>query len=96
MKIGCDGIYQTSNMFVFVLVKCPSTASIPAPQASFRVQFPVIALGLYRDRIVMVSCSAFYGVYMISVVSVMFLYPSRNDGGPRRNCSLYTRVNRVP
>ena len=27
----------------------------------------------------MVSCSAFYGVYMMSVVSVMFLYPSRND-----------------
>ena len=38
-------------------------------------------------------CSAFCGVYNIrSVVSVMFLYPSRNDGGPHRNCTLYTRV----
>ena len=45
----------------------------------------------------MVSCSAFYGVYMMSVVvSVMFLYPSRNDGGPHRNCNLYKRVIRVP
>ena len=41
-------------------------------------------------------CSAFYGVYIMSVVSVMFLYPSRNDGGPHRNCTLYTRVIRVP
>ena len=29
-------------------------------------------------------------------VSVIFLYPSRNDGGPHRNCTLYTRVIRVP
>ena len=41
-------------------------------------------------------CSAFYGVYNMSVVSVMFLYPSRNDGGLYRNCTLYTRVIRVP
>ena len=41
-------------------------------------------------------CSAFYGVYNMSVVSVMFLYPSRNDGGPHRNCTLYTRVIHVP
>ena len=41
-------------------------------------------------------CSAFYGVYLMSLVSVMFLYPSRNDGGPHRNCTLYTRVIRVP
>ena len=41
-------------------------------------------------------CSAFYGVYNMSVVSVMSLYPSRNDGGPHRNCILYTRVIRVP
>ena len=32
-------------------------------------------------------CSGFYGVYNMSVVSVMFLYPSRNDGGPHRNCT---------
>ena len=44
----------------------------------------------------MANCSAFYDVYMMSVVSVMFLYPSRNDGGPHRNCSLYKRVVRVP
>ena len=42
------------------------------------------------------GCNAFYGVYMTSVVSVMFLYPSRSDGGPHRNCTLYTRVIRVP
>ena len=41
-------------------------------------------------------CSAFHGVYNMSVVSVMFLYPSRNDGGQYRNCTLYTRVIRVP
>ena len=41
-------------------------------------------------------CSAFHGVYNMSVVSVMFLYPSRNDGGPHRNCTLYTRVILVP
>ena len=60
------------------------------------VQFPVVAWGLHRDGIIVVSYSAFYGVYMMSVVSVMFLYPSRNDGGPSRNCTLYTRVIRVP
>ena len=37
-------------------------------------------------------CSAIYGVYNMSVVSVMFLYRSRNNGGPHRNCTLYTRV----
>ena len=41
-------------------------------------------------------CSAFYGLYNMSVVSVMFLYLSRNDSGPHRNCTLYTRVIRVP
>ena len=63
------------------------------------VKFPVVAWGLHRDGIIMVSCSAFYGVYMMLVVSVMFLYllyPSRNDGGPHRNCTLYTRVIRIP
>ena len=74
-------------MFVcFGRMSC--TALIPEPQASFMVQFPVVAWGLHRDRIIMVSCSAFYGVYMTSVVSVMFLYPSRNDDGPHRNCTL--------
>ena len=29
-------------------------------------------------------------------VSVIFLHPSRNDRGPHRNCTLYTRVIRVP
>ena len=52
--------------------------------------------GMHRDGILMVSCSAFYGVYMMSVVSVMFLYPSRNDDGMHRSCSLYTRVICVP
>ena len=42
------------------------------------------------------SCSAFYGVYNMSVVSTMFLYPSRKDGGLHRNCTLYTGVIRVP
>ena len=41
-------------------------------------------------------CSAFYGVYNMSVVSVMFLYPSRNDGGRHRNSTLCTRVIHVP
>ena len=72
------------------------TVLIPAPQASFMVQFPVIVWGLHRDEIIMVSCSAFYGVYMMSEVFVMLLKLSRNDGGPHRNCSLYTRVIRVP
>ena len=56
------------------------------------VQFPVVAWRLHRDGIIMVSCSPFYGVYMMSLVSVMFLCPSRNDGVPHRNCTLYTRV----
>ena len=72
------------------------TALILAPQPSFMVQFPVVEWGLHRDGIIMVSCGAFYGVYMMTVVSVIFLYPSRNDGGPRRNCTLYTRVIHVP
>ena len=50
--------------------------------------------GLHRDGIIMVNCSAFYGVYMTTVVYVIFLYPSKNCGGPHRNCSL-TRVIRV-
>ena len=77
----------------FGRVSC--TALIPAPQASFMVQFPVVACGLYRDGIIMVSYSAFYGVYMMSVVSVMFLYPSRNCG-PHKICTSHTRVIRVP
>ena len=60
------------------------------------VQFPVVAWGLHRDGIIMVGCSAIYEIYIVSVVSVMFLYPSRNDGGPHRNCTLYTRVICVP
>ena len=40
------------------------------------VQFPVVACGLHRDGNIMVSCSASYGVYMTSVVPVIFLYPS--------------------
>ena len=65
------------------------SAIIPAPQASFMVQFPVVAWGLHRDGIIIVSCSAFYGVYMTTVVFCLFLcpYPSKNDGGPHRNCS---------
>ena len=83
--MGYNRIYQASNTCVFVLVESVCTALIPAPQALFMVQFPVVGWGLHRDGIIMVSCSAFYGVYMMSVVSVMFLYPSRNDGEPRRN-----------
>ena len=41
-------------------------------------------------------CSAFYSVYNMSVISVMFLYASRNNGGLHRNCTLYTIVIRVP
>ena len=70
------------------------TALNPAPQASFMVQFPVVAWGLHRDGIIMVSCSAFYGIYMTTVVSVIFSYPSKIDGGPHRDHSL-TRVIRV-
>ena len=46
----------------------------------------------------MVSCSAFCNISMMLVVhvSVIFLCPSRNDGGPHRNCTLYTRVICVP
>ena len=89
-------IYQVSNTCVFVLVESVCTALILAPKVSFMVQFSVVAWRLHRDGIIMVSCSAFYGVYMMSVVSVMFFYPSRNAGGPHRNCTLYTRVIRVP
>ena len=39
----------------FVLVESVCTALIPAPQASFVVQFPVVAWGLHRDRVIMVS-----------------------------------------
>ena len=42
----------------------------------------------------MVSCRAYYVVYMTKEVSVIFLYSSKNDGGPHRNCCL-TRVIRV-
>ena len=77
----------------FGRVSC--TALILATQASFMVQFPVVVWRLHRDGIIMVSCSAFYGVYMTTVASVIFLSPSKNDGGPHRNCSL-TRAIRVP
>ena len=43
-------------MCVFVLFECP------ARQASVMVQFPVVSWGLHRDGIIMVVCSAFYGV----------------------------------
>ena len=134
---------------MFVLVESVCTALLLAPQASFMVQFPVIASELHWDGIIMVivwlklsrgqgwwhlrnpplnnfrlypplhfsllppspstklfsphknvdytlRCSAFYGVYNMSVVSVMLLHPSRNDGGLYRNCTSYTRVLRVP
>ena len=62
------------------------------------IRLPVVAWGLHRDGIIMVSCSAFYNLYMTLVVhvSVIFLYPSRNDGGPHRNCTLYTKEICVP
>ena len=43
MKMGYDRIYQASNTCVFVLVECP------APQASFIVQFLVVAWELHRE-----------------------------------------------
>ena len=39
----------------------------------------------------MVSCSAYYGVHMTKEVSVIFFYPSKNDGGPHRNGSLFNK-----
>ena len=71
----------------FGLVHCLNSAS----QASFMVRFTVVAWGLHRDGIIMVSCSAFYNIYTMLLavhVSVIFLYPSRNDGGLHRNCTL--------
>ena len=62
MKMGYNRIYQASNTWVFVLVESVCTALIPAPQASFMVQFPVVAWGFHRDGIIMVRCSAFHGV----------------------------------
>ena len=41
-------------------------------------------------------CSTAYVVYNMSVVSVMFLYLSRNDSGLHRNCTLHTKVIHVP
>ena len=76
MKMGYNKIYQASNTCVFVLVESVCTALIPAPQASFMVQFPVAAWGLHRDGIIMVSCGAFYGVYMMSAVSIMHVLVS--------------------
>ena len=80
---------------LFGRVSC--TALIPASQAS-SMYGPISSHcmgGLHRDGIIMVSCSAYYGVYVTTVVSVISLYPSENDGGPHRNCSL-TRVVHVP
>ena len=51
--------------------------------------------GLHRDGIIMMSCSTFDGVYMTSVLSIIFLYLKKNDGGPDRNCGL-ARVIHVP
>ena len=59
------------------------------------VQFPVVAWGLHRGGIIMVSFSAYCGVYVTKQAPVIFLYPSKNDGGSHRNCSL-TRVIRAP
>ena len=56
----------------------------------------VVAWGLHRDGIIIVGCSAFYDIYMMLVVSVIFLYPSGNVDGPHRNCTLYTRLISVP
>ena len=43
----------------------------------------------------MVSCRAYYGVYMTKDVSSYSCIPaSKNDGGPHRNC--LTRVIRAP
>ena len=43
----------------------------------------------------MVSCSAFIGIYMTTVVFCHILVSIKNYGRPHRNCSL-TRVIRVP
>ena len=87
--MGYDRIYQASNTCVFVLVGCP------APQASFMVQFPVVAWGLHRDGIIMVSCSAFLWCLHDNSSILSYSCIHKNDGGPHRNCSL-TRVIRVP
>ena len=42
-------------MCMFVLVESVCTALISAPQASFMVQFRVVAWELHRDGIIMVS-----------------------------------------
>ena len=40
---------------MFVLVESAGTALTPAPQASFTVQFPVVAWELHPDGIIMVN-----------------------------------------
>ena len=56
----------------FGLVSC--TALIPAYQASFMARFPVVAWGLHRDGIIMVSCSAFYNIYMMLIVHLSVIF----------------------
>ena len=96
MKMGYNRIYPASDTCMFVLVVSVCTALTPAPKASIMVQFPVVAWRLHRDGIIMGGVVLFYGGYNMAVVSDMFLYQSRNDGGRHRNCTLYTRVIRVP
>ena len=89
-----NGIYQASNTRVFGLVECPAQL-IPTSEASFMVQFPVVAWGLHRDGIIMVSCGAYCSISMTKEVCVIFLYPSKSDVGPHRNRGL-TKVIRAP
>ena len=94
MKMGCGRIYQASNNCV-CLGRVSCTASILATQALFMVQFPVVAWGLHRDGIIMVSCSAFLWHLHDNSSIYHILVSIKNDGGPHRNCSLM-RVIRVP
>ena len=77
--------------------KPPSEQLWPLP--TFTTSFTATPLSIHHPHKNVdhtLRWSAFYGVYNMLVVSVMFLYPSRNDGGLHRNCTLYTRVIRVP
>ena len=59
MKMGYNRIYQASNTCNVCFGRVSCTALIPAPQASFMVQFSVVAGRLHRDGIIMVSCGVF-------------------------------------
>ena len=60
----------------FGRVSC--TALIPAPQAPFMVQFPVVAWGLHLVGIIMVSCSAFlWRLHDVSSIYYVFVFTEK-------------------